>query len=288
MNQVDGEYFYYLEQLEQQVSFLVDACHSYDNGNFAQAKMMSAIIRTILKDPDQSSKRKSNTISLLTHLQKKNTLKLYNTGFEAKNTKLNVNLVGIVTVPCKLPTANKQFDNIYLPLLEASKQVDMKWLTFDDWWNSKIIELDEEYSQTIFTRKRIVLTMAEQDGGNHVDSMGKVDPEYLELATAAKTYFNQVDPQGNQSPIINLHFAMVRQISHELLKTILKEFKLDINYRPTNKNNLRGVPESQIKQPIMMVKGEKFESTRTSSPFKVPIGITFTTPPNTAFVKIQF
>jgi len=28
---------YYLKQLHQQASFLVDACTSYDNGNFAQA-----------------------------------------------------------------------------------------------------------------------------------------------------------------------------------------------------------------------------------------------------------
>jgi hypothetical protein len=281
---------YYLEQLEQQVSFLVDSCHAYDNGNFAQAKMMSAIIRTIVKDPEPNpnNKRKSNTVSLLTHLKKKENMKFYNTGFEAKKAKINLNLVGIVTVPCKLPTITKQTDNIYLPLFETSQQVDLRWLTFDDWWKSEIIVSETESFTSIFTRKRIVLTMAEQDGGNHVDAKGKVDKEYLELATAAKTYFNHVDPSGNESPIINLHFALVRQIAHELVKSLIKELKFDINYHPTNVNNLRGVPEHELKQPIMMVEGSKFESTRTKSPFKVPIGKVFKAPPSAAFVRIKF
>lgn len=289
MHEID-DLDYYLEQLNEQVSFLVDACHSFDKGNFAQAKMMSAIIRTIVKDP-KSSARRSNTVSLLKHLKKKDSMKFYNTGFEAKNAKINVNLVGIVSVPCKLPTVTKQTDNIYLPLLENSEQIDLKWLTFEHWWESKIIVAAETSTVTptsIFTRERIVLTMAEQDGGNHVDSKAKVDKEYLELATAAKTYFNHIDPNGNKSPIIHLHFALVRQIAHELLKSLIKEFKLDIDYHPTNQYNLRGIPENNLKQPLMMVEGTSFQSTRTKKPFRLPKGQSFTTPPNAAFVRIQF
>jgi len=101
---------YYLEQLLQQVSFLTDSCNSYDKGNFAQAKMQSAIIRTLVKDPGDP--KRSRTVSLLTHLNKKNTMEFYNTGFEAKNAKLNINLVGIATVPSSLPTLTKQFDGL--------------------------------------------------------------------------------------------------------------------------------------------------------------------------------
>lgn len=101
MNTIENEK-YYMEQLSQQVSFLIDSCHSYDAGNFAQAKIMSGVIRNLFKDPE-NVKRKTKTKSLLSHLDKKS-IRFYNTGFEAKDAKINFNLVGIATVPSKLPT----------------------------------------------------------------------------------------------------------------------------------------------------------------------------------------
>jgi hypothetical protein len=136
-------------------------------------------------------------------------MRFNNTGFEAKNAKINVNLVGIATVPSKLPTSKKQFDNIYLPLLNASERIDVKWLPFEKWWKSQITFVESEHSTSIFTRKRIVLTMAKQDGGAHVDSHDEIDKEYLELASAARSYFQNIDTFGNTSPIINMHFALV-------------------------------------------------------------------------------
>ncbi len=278
---------YYLNHLHEQVSFLHDACKNYDQGNFAQSKMISNIIRTLVKDPEIINRR-TRTISLLTHLGKKDTMKFYNTGFEAKNAKLNVNLVGIVTVPTKLPTISKQFDNIFLPLLDTSSQVDVKWLSFQEWWNSEVIVVETESTTNIFTRNRIVMTMAEQDGGTHVDKKKQVDKEYLELATAAKSYFYHVDPNGNESPVVYMHYALVRQIAHELLISLIKEFNLNIDYKPTNEHNLRGVHKKHIKQPGMFVEGEKIESTRTSTPHRVYRGESFTTPPDARYVRLFF
>ncbi|PGM02690.1 hypothetical protein [Bacillus thuringiensis] len=278
---------YYLEQLKEQASFLTDACENYDKGKFAQAKMLSAIIRTLVKDPD-NPRRNNRTKSLLNLLDRKNEMKFYNTGFEAKNAVSNVNLIGLATVPSKTPTVTKQFDHIYLPLLDTSSQIDIKWLNFEQWWNSQILVFSDEGNNIIFTRKRIVLTMAEQDGGAHIDSHHDIDKEYLELATAAKSYFYGVDSSGNESPIINMHYALVRQIAHELLISLIKEFKLNIAYRPTNEFNLRGVHKKHIKQPSMMVKGAKIESTRTSTPRKAPVSQTVTTPPNARYVRVMF
>ncbi|HHB1900389.1 TPA: hypothetical protein ACOQ9V_005381 [Bacillus cereus] len=277
---------YYLEQLKEQASFLNDSCENYDKGKFSHAKMLSAIIRTLVKDPD-NPRPNNKTKSLLTHLNRKNDMKFYNTGFEAKNAVLNVNLVGLVTVPSATPTT-KQYDHIYLPLLDNSDQVDVKWLTFEQWWNSHIILINQESSPVFFTRKRIVLTMAEQDGGAHVDSHHDIDKEYLELSTAAKSYFYNVDQVGNESPIVNMHYALVRQIAHELLISLIKEFKLNITYRPTNEFNLRGVHKKFIKQPGMIVEGKKIESTRTAFPRKLIEGDSFKTLPNAKYMKIQF
>lgn len=130
--------------------------------------------------------------------------------------------------------------------------------------------------------------MAEQDGGSHVDSYEDIDKEYLELASAAKSYFQNADMFGNESPIINMHFALVRQIAHELLVSLIKEFKLNIFYTPSNEANLRGIPSRHIKQPTFIVEGSKFLSTRTSKPYKMPPGETFTTPSDAGFMRIMF
>lgn len=278
---------YYLEQMHDQVSFLTDACHSYDKGNFKQAKIISSLIRTIVKDPASNS-RKSRTTSLLTHLGRKSSIKMYNTGFEAKNARINFNLVGIATVPTSTLLHNKQFDHIYLPLLDESQIVDVKWLSFEEWWNSNIFVFDSRDSTNIFTRKRIALTMAEQDGGSHVDSHEDIDKEYLDLATAAKRYISNVDHEGNVSPIVNMHYALVRQIGHELLISLIREFKFNLSYKPTNKINLKGVSKHKIKQPGILVAGKKIESTRTAAPIKGLEEVSFKNPPDTVYAKISF
>lgn len=286
MNVID-EKGYYLNHLLEQASFLRDACESYDKGNFAQAKPVSAIIRTLVKDPDTTNRR-SNTVSLLKHLQKKDSMKYYNTGFDAKRTVMNVNLVGIVSVPTKLPTISKQHDNIFLPLLDSSDRIDVKWLSFKDWWESEVAIIETDELKSVFTRQKIVLTMAEKDGGTHIDQHKKIDKEYLDLAAATKSYFYNINPDGKETPVINIHFALVRQIAHELLVSIIKEFDLGINYQPTNAYNLRGVNPKNLKQPGFLVEGEKIESTRTSKPYKLPEGSSFKTPDNAKYVRFFF
>jgi hypothetical protein len=278
---------YYLEQLEHQVSFLVDSSNAYDHGKFAHSKLLSNIIRTIVKDVDNPTP-KTRTKSLLFHLDRKQSMKFNNTGFEAIDPIININLVGIVNIPNKLPTSKRQSDNIYLPLLNQSVQIDVKWLPFEDWWNSKIIVYKSDKMNVSFTRKTIVMTMAEQDGGTHVDTKENVEIDYLELATATKNLFINVDKNGKESPIINLHYALVRQIAHELIISLIKEFKFNILYNPTNKHNLRGVPESEIKQFGVFAEENLDQSVRTKTPNKQMPSASFKTPDNAAFVRFFF
>lgn len=277
---------YYLEQLKDQVSFLIDACHSYDSGNFKQAKIISSIIRTLVKDPD-NPRPKNKTKSLLTLLNKKS-LDFYNTGFESKHPKFVVDLVGTASVPNKFPTVSPEFDHIFLPILEASDMIDLQWLSFREWWESQILFVDAAHSTSSFTRRRIVLTMAEQDGGAHVDSFEDIDKEYKEIASAAKSYFSNVNPFGKESLILYMHYAMVRQIAHELLVSLIREFKISQSYKPTNIKNLKGLSPQYIKQPPFVVEGAEFLSTRTNKPYKLKEGDTITTPPDAAFMRLNF
>lgn len=284
----DNNKSYYLEQLHQQTSLLINACHNYDKGMFYQAKNMSAIIRTLVKDPESNnSKRKLQTVSLLKSLETKDSMKFYNTGYEAIEPKISINLVGIVTVPSNAPLSN-EFEYIYLPLLNNSDYIDCKWLNFSDWWNSKVIISKTEKRDIIFTRKKITLTMAEQDGGVHVDSFQNIDKDYRDISRYIINIFTNIDANGVESPVKHLQYALVRQISHELIISILKTFNLNLEYTPTNKFNLRGIPENKIKQFGIFAEEGKHLSSRTKFPFKCPKFESFKTPQNAAYVKIHF
>lgn len=283
------EQTYYLDQLSEQMSMLVDACHEYDKGKFYQAKNMSAIIRTLVKDPDNiNPKRKNQTISLLKSLGVKDTMKFYNTGYEAIDPLINISLVGIVTIPSTAPLLNISNENIYLPVLNNSNLVDVKWLTFEDWWNSNVIVSKSESREIIFTRKKISLTMAEQAGGVHVDSFENIDKDYRDILMNIANIFVNTTTDGQEYPIKHLQYALVRQISHELIISISKQFNLKLDYKPTNTYNLRGVHESNIKQFGVFAQENNHLSKRTKKPAKGGSFSSFKTPPNAAYVKLSF
>ena len=276
---------YYKHQLIEQTSLLIDACHSYDNGKFHQAKTMSSIIRTLVKDPDNPGPN-NKTISLLKSLSAKESMKFFNTGYEAANPLINISLIGIATVPTLPPLING-LESIYLPLLNDSELIDCKWLNFDQWWKSKVIVYKSENLDIVFTRKKIVLTMAEQDGGAHIDNFKNINKNYRNLITGATHLFTS-NLDGSETGIKHIQYALVRQISHELIVSILNNFNLDLNYNPSNNFNLRGVSKTEIKQSILLAEEEGIKSTRTNTPYKGGNFQSFKTPPNAAYLKLHF
>lgn len=275
---------YYLKELEEQFTLLVDNCHAYDNGNFSQAKSLSSILRVILKDVKNPTP-KTRSFSLLYHLGVKDQLKFYNTGYEAVNPKVSINLVGFVTRPSYSPDKKIQTETVYLPVLDKSQQVDVKWLTFKDWWESKIIHSENINGTLVITREWIILAMAEQGGGSHVDRMDEVEKAYLEIATAKNTIFTHHNGD-KEYPIEYLHYALIRQIAHEMVITLKKALNFEYEYHPSNKHNLRGAAENKIIQPGMF--GEDIESTRTKFPVRVGEFTSFTTPKDAAYVKLFY
>jgi len=99
------------------------------------------------------------------------------------------------------------------------------WLDFDDWW-SETIMVDDRRNQ--LSRRDLVLTAANQDGGAHVDP--SLDERYARITKENSLAWVRQTPSGAQ-PIPHAEKAALRQIGHELLRT----FKPD--YRKTIKRN---------------------------------------------------
>lgn len=115
----------------------------------------------------------------------------------------------------------------YVPNLDSDK--DVRWVPFQKYWN-EIIFVDQENNS--FTRKDIVLAVANQDGGSHVDP--GLDPKYEKLSRNNSLGWI-TGGDGSWGGLKGAELASVRQIAHELLKT------LDTSYTPPTQLSSDGI-----------------------------------------------
>lgn len=195
-----------LVHLENQINFLSASSKAYDKGFEAEAIRLAVAIRILVHETSESK-------SLLTQLDKKNIL-FYDTAsdFNPKNIMTHIGLAAIMLGGTGGAEYSARLDDI--PPHRLNKKVP-----FSDWWN-KIVIVDKERNQ--FTRKSLVLNVANKDGGAHIDP--SIDKEYALLSR-----FNSMDWKvvvgGVESPFKNRpELACIRQISHEILKTLKDEF----------------------------------------------------------------
>lgn len=91
---------------------------------------------------------------------------------------------------------------------------------FDTWWKQEVVF---QHDGTDYTRYKIIWSMANRDGGAHVDDLEK----YYEVLCSGKwaltitgnlTYAGPVPfPQGVEISPNNGHFALIRQFAFEVL-----------------------------------------------------------------------
>lgn len=240
----------YMDSLLETLEILIDICEQYDNGKYKQAKMLAVNIRTLVHQTGSST-------SLLTHLERQETMKFYNTVNRIKNA---VYYLGM-GMPAQMRSLNvvsiNRVENTFVPIFKPAQLFSPKWLSFEEWWCQTIIVS----SEASFTRKEIVLTMVNKDGGGHYDK--KVEEKYYNLAKGITSMLYATnasiedDPHVQGEPYLNLHYALVRQISHELILSILKEFNLSLKYSPFYSERI--IQGSMNTQGLSIVEGDKVE-----------------------------
>jgi len=223
----------FIESLIEQVEFLVDACDKYDHGKFNYSKQLAMHIRVLVHQTSDST-------SLLTLLQKQKTMKFGSTASFPKNAIFFLSLVFPTDIKINNTDDSPHIEHVYLPSLNTNKEVYSKWVDFNTWWYQKIIISD----QLTFTRAEMIKYMANKDGGAHVDK--NVVEKYYKISKATSSMFYSSDkslledPYQQGEPFKYLHFGVVRQIAHELILSLKKEFNLKQFYNPTNTYNLNG------------------------------------------------
>jgi hypothetical protein len=192
------------EHLRQQISFLVSSCKAYDHGKHHEAKRVATILRTLF--------HKSRSCKpLLGQLQVQR-----NPWYDTANPFDPENLVS------HLGLTKFKFDAGRLPCLIPKGLPDhVSKLPFDAWWSRPVVVAVKDNEKSYFSRQKLVLNVADTDGGAHVDE--GLDEIYNELSRKNGLGINAIYKK-KKFPLIYPELPCLRQIGHEVLLT-LKESK---------------------------------------------------------------
>jgi len=197
-----------LAHLKEQITFMKQSAISYDDGFEGEGKRLAVVIRVLVHDTPQST-------SLSTLLGRKRRMLFYDSA--SKYDPRNLATSNCLTV-MKLSANEAEY---VAPLDDLSSARDKnKKRSFDNWWERLIIYKDNKNNE--FTRRDLVLAVANKEGGAHVDP--KLDHAYADLSRfnslGWKLFVHGEEKDFNNTPVL----PSIRQIAHEVLKTLKDEF----------------------------------------------------------------
>ena len=183
--------------LARQLYFLEASCEAFDKGVEDEAFRLATTIRVLLHDTKKSH-------SLLSLLGTKN-VKFLDSAIPLDTDNLTTHS-GLVFTAIGPPRTR------YVAMLD-----DMPFkvqMDFDTWWTSPVFK---DTKSNLLSRKDLVLIAANQDGGAHVDP--EIDEVYHDLARSNSLGWMATDGTS-QTAMGGPERAAIRQIAHELLKTL--------------------------------------------------------------------
>jgi hypothetical protein len=190
--------------LSEQLGFLERSAEAFDNGFEDEAKRLSVTMRVLLHNTATSH-------SVLAQLDR-----LDQEFVDSALPKLEGSVgsySGLISV--LLGKDGTRF----VPHLDEAPHGETERLPFKDWW-TKPVFIDGQGRPT--SRKDLVLTATNQDGGAHVDP--SLNSVYSELSRKNSLGFFSGNPDGEFLPIQGAERAAIRQIAHEVLKTLKPEY----------------------------------------------------------------
>lgn len=199
-----------IKHLHKQLGFLKNSCAAYDKGFEDEACRIAVAIRILLHDT-------KNSHSLLQSLAIKGKIDYWNSAAPIDPRNL-ISSTQLVILQAK-SDGQGSMTSTYQPRLDDGlTPFKGDWQSYQYWWSSQGVLKDNKKKE--FTRKDLVLLVANKDGGAHVDT--NLDQEYAELlkfnSAGWVKIVNGVETPFDNDPV----YASVRQIGHELLKTLEK------------------------------------------------------------------
>lgn len=191
--------------LAEQLQFLRASADAYDSGFEGEAKRIAVSIRVLVHDTRRSK-------SLLGQIGKKDQDFVDSAFPIAPNSKSTHS--GLVVTSISPATGAK-----YVPFLDEAPHGASKLVEFERWWHTPVFV---DSSGRALTRRDLVLTVANQDGGAHVDAT--LNSTYADLSRNNSLGWMYSD--GVRTEVLGgPECAALRQIGHEVLKTLLPGYE---------------------------------------------------------------
>ena len=197
-----------LLHLREQVAFLRASSDSYDRGFEGEARRLAATVRILVHDTKSCK-------SLLSQLGHKETLDYHDVSRRLPEPEEDKSGTFRMTVRFGGGLGLSPAGFMFYPQLGDPQRK----LPFDRWWEAVLIERPQH--EIKFSRRDVVLNVADRDGGAHVDHALDEQYAYLHRNDAFKggTFRNGEPAEIENSPVL----ASVRQIAHELEGTIREQ-----------------------------------------------------------------
>jgi hypothetical protein len=182
-------------QLRRQLTFLQASAAAFDAGFHDEAIRIATVIRVLVHQTKSST-------SLLKHLNA-TTINLLSTSDGANERTLMYHSMGTLRV------SGDGTHEYFAPLGDT---LTKHLIPVSKWWD-QIVFVE---GTVRLSRRKIVLSAANQDGGAHVDAA--LDPDYRALLTDgfAGTVFHSRAGELTSAPITGAHFVALRQMAYEL------------------------------------------------------------------------
>lgn len=193
------------DQLRRQIKFLVNSCKIFDNGDWEESIRIATCIRVLIHDTSKST-------SLLNHLNAKD-IKLFSTSPQFPENSDDGYQCYVAFNMGVIALGKNNFG--YMPNLEDFKPGASIVLPVEQWWEQIVWILSPECK---LSRKRLILSAANQDGGAHVDAELSQDYEYLTRYSAGTISF-RVGNHSFSRDVVKLHLISIRTIANEVVKS---------------------------------------------------------------------
>lgn len=206
------------QALQEQVDLLTDACVSFDRGREIAGKHISLNLRVLLHDSRASH-------SLLRMLGLRDKRFMDSTG--------DLNPRNLLTDCALCVTAVGDSGAKFEPLCAAGGgPFTPRWVPFDKWWNASVIK---DNKGRHLKRREIILSVANTDGGAHVDET--LDEKYMDLSRLNSLGWVLQSGDVRQA-LPSPAMACLRQLAHEVLETLKVKArdKLRFVYEPVQSN----------------------------------------------------
>ena len=197
---------------EEHLAFLKASADAYDNGFNGEAKRLAVSIRVLVHDT-------SNSKSLLGQLGQKD-VQFLDSAFPVVHGNKNTHC-GLV-----MPSLSPTNGNKYIAFLDDNPHGKKICTSFDTWWESTVF-IDDAGKK--LSRKDLVLAIANQDGGAHVDPSLNQIYANLSRNNSLRLF---VSNGKSRRPMEGPELAAIRQIAHEVLKSLIPSYAKSPVYPP--------------------------------------------------------